>query len=302
MADEDVCLGICYSENQLFYSVNSPGSTSSVQHIGAFDFNFDVQQAIVSGEGESFSGIKNSINGLKDRFSCRSVRILSPATEECRTILPRSVYDDTGERESHIRTLIPYLDRDKIEATWFSLSNVDQRLLLIRDSGTMQGFHQLLGNIQHTEYVSDFELGSEWQHHTSINGSFLTIHCGRSFISVASFLLGKLRGTTVIRFEQIADLPYFWKLFSTRLSWMGGIHEQFYFFGYKAQECRELLAPYWDDTGDHLIMNTLEKMKITASEKTYGFRLERAFPAILLSLNYENELTGVENENYNRNA
>lgn len=302
MTDEDVCLGICYSENQLFYSVNRPGKTSAVQHIGAFDFNFDVQQAVVKGEGKSFSGIKNSIHNIKERFNCQSVRILSPATKECRTILPRSVYDDTGERESHIRTLIPHIGRNKLEAIWYTLSNVDQRLLLIRNTGTLQGFRQLLGDIQHTEYVSDFELGSEWQHHTNINGSFLTVHCGRSFISIASFLLGKLRGTTLIRFDHADDLPYLWKLYSGRQSWMRGIHEQIYFFGYNAPAYRETLAPFWDDTGDHLIMNTLDKMHITAYEKTYGFRLERAFPAILLSLNYEIELTGMNHENYNRNT
>ncbi len=302
MHDDDVCLGICYSDNQLFYSVNAPGNISEVKHIGAFDFNFNVQQAVVHGEGDSFSGIKSSIRELKERFNCRSIRILSPATEECRTLLPRSVYEDTGERESHIRTLMPRVDRSKLDVTWYTLSNPDQRLLLIRNSDTMKGFRQLLGDIENAEYAADFELGSEWQKHTNISGSFLNVHCGRTYISVSSFLLGKLRGSTIIRFENSNDLPYLWKLFSSRQSWMSGIHEQIYFFGYNAPEIRDTITPYWDGTGEYLIMNTLRSMQVSAPEKTYGFRLERVFPAILMSLNYEHKQIHPEHEDHNRNA
>jgi len=302
MADDDVCLGICTSDNQLFYSVNRPGILSEVQHIGAFDFNFDVQQAVVHGEGKPFSGIKNSIRDIKKRFNCSSVRILSPATEECTTILPRSVYEDTGERESHIRTLMPDQDRSKLEVTWYPLSNVDQRLLLIRNSDTMKGFRQLLGDVGHAEYVADFELGSEWQSHTQVSGSFLAIHCGTNSISISSFLLGKLRGATLITFDHKDDLPYLWKLFSSRYSWMSGIHEQIYFFGVDAPQIRDTLTPYWDGTGEYLVMDRLEKMRVSAPEETYGFGLEQAFPAILLSLNRENKLTEADHENHNGNA
>jgi len=302
MSGDDVCLGICYSDNQLFYSVNRPGTIASVQHIGSFDFNFDVQQAVIHGDGEPFSGIKNSIRELKERFSCRSVRILSPSTEECRSMLPRFVYEDTGERESHIRTLMPDVDRSKLEVTWFTLSNVDLRLILIRNSDTMKGFRNLLGSIEHTEYVSDIELGSEWQKHTNISGSFLMIHCGRRFISVSSFILGKLRGCTLIPFDDASDLPYLWKLYASRQSWMRGIHEQVYFFGYNAPEIRDIITPYRDETGEQYIMSTLQQMQVNATEKTYGFRLERVFPAILLSLNIKDEHNGSDHENHNRNS
>lgn len=303
MTDDDVCLGICYSDNQLFYSVNSPGILTEVQHIGAFDFNFNVQAAIVNGEGESFSGIKNSVRDTKERFNCTSVRILSPATEECITILPRSVYEDTNERESHIRTLMPGIDRSKIEVTWYPLSNVDQRLLLIRNSDSMKGFRKLLGDLHHAEYVADFELGSEWQTHTRISGSFLTIHCGRYSISISSFLLGKLRGCTHIQFDHKDDLPYFWNLYGSRQNWMSGIHEQIYFFGYETRQIMDTLTPFWDDSGgEYMTMNTLDKMNISASEETYGFPLERAFPAILLCLNHENQLSTHDYEDHNRNS
>lgn len=302
MADEDVCLGICYSDNQIYYSVNDRERPSSSQHIGAFDFNFDVKNAIVHGHDEAFSGIKNSIADLKEKFNCNTIRILSPANEECWTVLPRSVYENSDEREAHIRILAQSANREDLQITWYSLSNVDQRLLLVRNSNTMHGFKKLLGDVEHTEYNSEFEIGSDWQHHTHINGSFMTIHCNRNYISVSSFLLGKLRGATVLSYDNSNDLPYFWKLYSSLNTWMSGIHEQIYFYGQNAAKIRDILTPYWDRSGEYIIMNSLHKMQISAPEKTYGFPLERAFPSILLSMNFDHQLAEELHENYNGHA
>lgn len=302
MADEDVCLGICYSDSQIYYSVNDQKNPSSAKHIGAFDFNFNVKQAIVHGNDDTFSGVKRSIADLKEKFGCTSVRILSPADEECWTILPRYVYENPDERESHIRILAQSVPREDLQITWYNLSNVDHRLLLIRDSNAMQGFKKLLGDISHSEYISEFEIGNDWQRHTNINGSFLTIHCSRNYISVSSFLLGKLRGATVLSFDDANDLPYYWKLFAKMNSWMSGIHEQIYFYGYHASEIRKVLTPYWDRSGVHIVMNSLEKMHISAPEETYGFPLERAFPAILLSMNFDHQPEKELHENHNGNS
>jgi hypothetical protein len=302
MADEDVCLGICYSDSQIYYSVNDQDKPSSARHIGAFDFNFNVKSAIVHAHDDAFLGVKRSIADLKEKFNCTSVRILSPADEECWTVLPRYVYENSDEREAHIRILAQSVPREDLQITWYNLSNVDHRLLLIRDSNAMHGFKKLLGDVSHTEYISEFEVGSEWQEHTNINGSFLTVHCGRNYISVSSFLLGKLRGATVITFEEINDLPYYWKLFAKQNSWMSGIHEQIYYYGYQADNIRKVLSPYWDRPGEQIIMNTLEKMHISAPEETYGFPLERAYPAILLSMNFDHQPAKEYHENHNGNS
>lgn len=302
MAEEDVCLGVCYSENQIYYSVNDQNSPSSAKHIGAFDFNFNVKDAIVHGQDEAFSGIKRSIADLKTKFSFTSVRILSPADEECWTVLPRYVYENANEREAHIRILAQSVDRKNLHITSYNLSNVDHKLLLIRNSNLMLGFKKLLGDVPHTEYISEFEVGNDWQSHTNINGSFLTIHCSSEYISVSSFLLGKLRGATVISFEDINDLPYYWKLFANENSWMSGIHEQIYFYGYKADSVQKILSPYWDRSGEQIIMNTLDKMQISAPEETYGFPLERAFPAILFSMNLDHQPAQELHENHNGNS
>lgn len=302
MADEDVCLGICYSDSQIYYSVNDQNNPSSSKHIGAFDFNFNVKNAIVHDHDDAFSGIKRSIADLKQKFSCTSVRILSPADEECWTILPRYVYENAGERESHIRILAQSVPRENLQITWYNLSNVDHRLLLIRNSEAMRGFKKLLGDVSHTEYISEFEVGSDWQTHTRINGSFLTIHCNRNYISVSSFILGKLRGATVITFENASDLPYYWKLFANTNGWMSGIHEQIYFYGYHASEIRKVLTPFWDRSSEHITMNSLQTMQISAPEETYGFPLERAFPAILLSMNFDHQPEKELHENHNGNT
>lgn len=285
MAEGGVCLGICYADNQLFYAVNNPEENGSLRHIGCFDFNFDVKNAIVSGDGNSFSGIQSSLNKLKETYSCETVRILSPAVEECWSIFPRAVYESPDEREAHLSLLMSGVDRSNLQSTWYEISNNEYKLLTVRNSDTMQGFQSLLGSFRSAEYVSEFELGSEWQSHTNVNGSFLMVHCQRDYLSVASFILGKLRGGTVIRFENRTDLPYLWSLYSSKHQWMSGIHEQVYVFGQFARETSEILTPFWDDTGEVLLMNTLEQIRAAAPEETYGFRLESAFPAVMLSLN-----------------
>lgn len=289
MQTTGVCLGICYADNQLFYSVNNPDTGRTLQHIGSFDFNFDVADAIAHGEGDTFSGIKSTLENLKQKFSCSSVRILSPAVEECWSILPRSVYEDSAEREAHIKLLMHGVERNLLETTWYPLSNIDYRLLLLRNASTMQGFKNLIGSFSHSEYVSEFEIGNEWQNHTKVSGSYLAIQCHRNYISISSHILGKLRGATVIRFENRSDLPYLWALYGSKLPWMKGLHEQIYVYGEFAREASEALNPFWDDSGEIITMNSLSAMDVVADEQTYGFRLESAFPAVMMSLNYEQE-------------
>ena len=79
------------------------------------------------------------------------MRILSPADEECWTILPRYVYDNADEREAHIRILAQSVARKDLQITWYTLSNVDHRLLLIRNANAMRGFKKLLGDLSHIQ-------------------------------------------------------------------------------------------------------------------------------------------------------
>lgn len=298
MVTDGACLGICYAYNHLFYSVGNPDSNGHLVHIGSIDFNFNVQHAIITGDSIGYPALKTALEELKENYSCNSVRILSPAIKECWTTVPRSVYEDSAEREAVLALLMQDAERSEIETTWHPLSNVDHRFLLLRNQETMKGFIDLLGAFSHSEYVAEFELGSMWQSHTRINGSFLMIHCQKNYLSVSSYILGKLRASTYICFESVSDLPYFWNLYSSNLPWMKGIHEHIYLFGQHATQVSEVLPPYWDDSGEVEIMNSLQAMKVDAGEKTYGFPLESAFPAIMLSLHPALEISQTH-ENYN---
>ncbi|MFU8812975.1 MAG: hypothetical protein ACNA78_08400 [Balneolaceae bacterium] len=265
--------------------MNDPDTPGSLRHIGSYDFNFDVDRAVLYGDDQQFIGLKASLNELRQKYDCQSVRILSPATEECWASVPRTVYEDTAEREAHVQLLMKGVSRQELETTWFPLSNIDHRQLLIRRTEAMKGFQKLLGSFSFAEFVAEFEIGNEWQHHTNASGSFLFVYCRRNYLSVSSHVLGKLRGSTVIRFESRTDLPYLWAMYANTLTWMRGIHEQVYVHGNYARRATEALRPFWDDTGDVFIMNNLETMSVTSEEETYGFPLESAFPAVLLSLN-----------------
>jgi hypothetical protein len=285
MSSEGSCLGVCYADNHLFYSVNNPGVKAHLKHIGCIDFNFDVQNAIISGDEHAFPALKTSLENLRETYECSSVRILSPAVEECWTLVPRSVYEESDEREAHLQLLMHGSARSQIETVWHTVSNIDYRLLLLRNSSAMNGFNDLLGSFNDSEYVSEFELGVEWQLHSNINGAFLIIHCQKNYISVSSFILGKLRGCTYIRFDSLSDLPYLWNLYAGKISWMNGIHEEIYLFGQYSRDVAEMLTPFWDESGTINLMNNLNNMQVQADEETYGFRLESAYPAILMSLN-----------------
>ncbi len=278
------CLGICYSDNHLYYSVSDPLQPARLTRIGSIDFGFDVTSAICSDESEGFPVVKKSIEDIKIQFSCSSVKILTPAVEECWTVVPRSVYDDPSEREAHIQLLMRGSERSEVQAVWHSVSNADCKLLLLRDNTAIKGINTLLNAFGNSELVAEFEIGMDWQTHAVNKGSFLMVHCQKNYLSVSSFILGKLRGCTFIEYEYLNDLPYLWNMVSQNLSWMSGMHDDTYAFGEYSGPVTELLSSYWHDHGSLHILNTLEAINVDAPEKTYGFRLESGFPAVLMSL------------------
>ena len=298
MAHGGSCLGVCYTDNHLFYSVSTPGQDARLDRIGSIDFSFDIEETIITGNSSGFPAIKNSLEELKEDFHCNTAKILAPATEECWTIVPRSVYEDASEREAHIQLLMQGSERQNIQTIWHSVSNSDYRLLLLRDTQTLQGFTYLLESFGSIDIVTDFEIAMDWQLHTNSNESFLMIHCQKNYISVTSFILGKLRGCTNIEYDNFTDLPYLWNLYEGNLSWMNGIHDKTYVYRYFSSQVTDILQSYWYHHGEIMTMNTLREMGVDADEKTYGFRLESAFPAILMSLNSDLE-TSELHENYN---
>lgn len=279
-------LGLCLFDHQLFYAVNQPGTASAFARIGSFDFNADVSEMRWDESDQHFRGIQQTVMQLKEEYDIRHLRLHAMPTRECWTAVPKIVYDDADERERHINILMNSTDRSQIQATWFNLSNQEYRFLLLRNQSFQKGVQQLAPETATTDLISDFEIGSRWIEHANPGGSFMTIGCFNNCISIASFILGKLRGATYITFDDIQDLPYFWLQYTKELSWMGGLHEQIYLYGNETYHIVDILEPFWDDTGTINKMDSLDKIQVEAEEETYGFSLEKAFPAMMLALDY----------------
>jgi len=287
MEEQHPSLGLCFFDNQLFYAVNDPTSPQKLARIGCYDFNFDITETLLGNSEQHFRGIKQTIDHFKEEYEIRHLRILSLPSQECWTSVPKIVYDDSDEREKHINILMSGVDRKNIQPTWYPLSNQDYKFLLLRNNKSFEGFQKLAGNTSTTDLISDFEIGLRWIQHANPGGSFMTICCYQNCISVASFILGKLRGATYITYDEVQDLPYLWLQHTQQLNWMGGLHEEIYVYGENAFQVIEILEPFWDDAGTITKMDTLDKIQIEADEQTYGFNLESAFPAIILALDYD---------------
>lgn len=289
MAEPDACIGICFTEHQLLYAINKPGESNTLVHIGCVDFNFDIRTAISGDHVENIAGIEKTILGIKAEYECNTIRLLLPALNECWTMVPRSVYEEPDEREPFLDILMNGAPRKNLYTTWFSLANQDYKFLLIRRNNIIKRYSKLIREFSNTEYLSEFEVGAEWQLLTNVNGSFMTVHCQHDYIAVSSYLFGKLRGSTYLTYDSLSDIPFLWKYHSRHMSWMDGIHDQVYVYGSMAQDLLDIQSSIWYDADDVLLMNSLSKMKVSADEKTYSFDLEKAFPAVMLSLNLDSK-------------
>lgn len=279
-------LGLCLFDNQLFYAINQPDDPHTLARIGSFNFNTDASDLLTDEAGQQFLGIRQMVAQLREEHQIRSLRIHSQPTRECWTTVPKIVYDNADEREHHIDILMKGTDRSEVQATWYNLSNQEYKFLLLRNKAYQRSLHSLASEAATTDLISDFEIGSRWVQHAHPGGSFMTIGCFKNCISVSSFILGKLRGATYITFDDMQDLPYFWLQYTKELSWMRGLHEQIYVYGTRAFQVIDILEPFWDDAGTVTKMDALEKIQVEADESTYGFALEKAFPAMMLALDY----------------
>lgn len=284
MPEKNACLGLSFFDHQLFYAVYDPEQPTHLTRIGAVDFNFDVAEITLSNNQDYVPGLRNTVLDLKNRYNVAHVRVLMDPSMECWTVLPKLVYDDAVEREAHINILMNGRSRKEVHPAWHDLSKDNFKLMRLRTDTTLRGIQVITADIANVDFVSAFEIGEDWIRHTRPGGSFLTVGCFHNCISVSSFILGKLRGATYITFDDPDDLPYLWLQKANELSWMQGLHEQIQVYGREAYHFIEILQPFWDDSGTVTKMDTLKKMHVTAEEDTYGFDLERAYPAIMLAL------------------
>src|SRR5699024_10974670 len=226
MQNKNVCLGLCFFENQLFYAVSSPKQRTHLDRVGAVDFNFDVAEAIFSNNAHQLQQLRKALDSLKEHYQTKQLRLLSYPTTECWTILPRLVYENAKEREAHINILMRGIERNQVHPTWHRLSNESYKLLQLRTDKSLEGTQALTADFCKVDFLSAVEVGDHWIAHAHPGGSLLTVCCFKGCISVSSFILGKLRGTTYIEFDHPEDLPYLWLQHARELSWMQGLHEQ----------------------------------------------------------------------------
>jgi hypothetical protein len=276
-------LGICFSSDHLFYAVSETERAKEIKYLGAVDFNFNVQQSLVSRDEDEFPAVMEAIRNLKDQHRVDRIRIQTHPSHECWSVLPKLVYDKADEREAYLNLLMRGINRRYIEPMWFGLSNQNFKLLLVRNQNVMEGYRRLTSTIGRGEYYSDFELGQCWMQHTGQKGSFLTVSIHNNIISIASFLLGNLRAATYIKFDDLTDLPYLWLQQAEHLKWLNGLHEYIYVYGEQTDQLIDVLTPYWDDASTIFVLDSLEKMQVKAPEKNYSFSLTKAFPSILMA-------------------
>ena len=279
-------LGVCFFSDRLFYAVNDPEKDKHLFRIGSFCFNFNVLDAISDTESEHFQHIRSTFEKLQEEYEVSSVRALTLPSNECWTALPKIVYDNADEREDHMSIIMKGVSREDMEPTWHSISRPEYKFLSIRRRSVMNGLSELTRSTPTTDFLSDFEIGLKWMEYNNPGGSFLVIGCHKHVISVSSFMLGKFRAATFIKFDQPEDLPYHWLQNSAHSTWMKGLHEHTYLFGQNTHEVKQALQAFWDKSSEVITLNSLKKMGVNAEEETYGFDLASAFPAILLSLDF----------------
>lgn len=284
MNESTANLGVCFFSDRLFYAVNDLGNDKHLFRIGCFDFNFDVTKAITSRHPEHFPHIKATLESLKEEFTINSLRVLTNPADECWTALPKVVYDNADEREDHLGIIMKGVDREDIEPTWHSVSKSQYKFLSIRRRNLMNGFDELTERFGTNEFISDFEIAAKWSSFHKPGGSFLMLGCHKNVVSITSFMLGKFRASTYIKFDQAEDLPYHWLQNASHSTWMKGLYENIYMFGHQTHEVEEALTGFWDKSSKIVNLNTLNEIGVFAEEQTYGFDLAAAFPAILLSL------------------
>jgi len=283
VAESGTNLGICFFSNRLYYAVND-ASPRSLKRIGAFDFNFNILDAVSTQHSEHLDNLISALSSLCKKFNIVSVHTLTNPSYECWSILPKIVYDDPSEREDHINILMQAVDREDIEPTWHSISNNDFKMLQIRRRSIMKGFERLCLDAPATEFLSDFELSARWEKMNNNGGSFIMVASHQNLIAVTSYILGKLRAATFIEYDDLEDLPYLWLQKSTHLSWLKGIHEHIFLYGDTCFAISEVMQGIWDETSTVTKLDSLKDIGVEAPEETYGFDLAAAFPAIVLAL------------------
>ncbi len=284
MPEPDAHLGVTFDDNKLYFAVSSPARPAFIERIGQIDFSFNLVDSIASRDPDTYPGICETLGKLIQVEDISETRMVIPPLLECWSIVPKSVYDQEDECEAHLSILMQGTDIKRTAPEWHQISNRDFKLLSVRRKENLDSFSYLVNGPENGKLWSDFQIGEKWMQISRYHGSFMTVSSYKGVLSISSYMLGKLRAATYITHEDVSDLPYLWLQYASHLHWMLGMHEQILVFGDKSGKIVDTLQTYWDDASDVIVMNSLENMNLSSEEETFSFPLERAFPAIVLSL------------------
>lgn len=284
MSGSTTRLAINFFEQRLFYAAYTPGAGPSLNRIGSHEFTFSIADAFRAGETRQLDGVYSVLKGLQKELNASSVQVATFPFHESWASLPKLVHDQSDEREAYLNLLMRGVQRQHIDVEWHDLSNRDYKFMVLRDRRIMASFEKMGEIVASTAFNSEFEALSKWHQHRTAAGSYLTIGCHAGSLCVSSFLLGKLRGATIIRFETYDDIPYLWAMTARHLKWMMGIHEEILFYGYKSAVLSDVLVNRLDRSAHIQVMDSLKTMGLHAEEQTYNFDLSQAFPSILMAL------------------
>lgn len=281
MMGSELRLAVCFFDQRVFYAVGEIGKPDPILRIGSHEFNFSIADAFRSSDQMKIEGVYAILKAIKQEFSITDLQVITLPIHECWATFPKIVQEDPAEREAHLGILMYGVERSSLDVTWHELSNRDFRLMVVRDSRIMNAFSRMGELVTKTAYNSECETGSKWYSHHRTTGNYMTICSYPGLISVSSYVLGKLRGATMIRFEVLDDLPFFWEFSAQRLRWMKGLHEQILFYGIQAKHIQDRLVTLLDPSADIITMDSLKVMGLNVEEETYNFELSQAFPAII---------------------
>ncbi|MBP3192808.1 hypothetical protein [Natronogracilivirga saccharolytica] len=283
MSETDVHLGLRLDANKLYYAVSRQDNPGFIDHIGQIDFSFDIPASILKRDSDTFPTLADVINKLVRQHKVTNTNLLMPPSSECWTIVPKAVQEEEDERYDHLNILTQGIGVQETEPEWFPLSNRDFKLLAIRQKEHLTSFALMLREEVDGQLHSDFEIGLKWLGLDGHRGSFMCVSAYQGVLSVSSYLLGKLRAATYIRYDNLDDLPFLWLQYASHLSWIQGIHEKVLVFGNRSDKVSDVLGSYWDESSEIIVMDSLNKMNVTSDETTFSFPLEEAFPAIVLA-------------------
>jgi len=284
MSDTRIRLAVCFFENKLFYALGEKGKGRNLQRVGSHGFSFSIADAFRQSDHRKLEGVYSVLKNIKNETEIADLQVITFPAHECWTVLPKMVQDEPEEREAYLAILMRGVNRQAIETTWHDISNRDYKILALRDRRIMTGFERMGELIGQTAFNSEFETGSRWNASAGSSGSYMTVCTHPGCISISSYLLGKLRGATIIRFESYDDISYLWEYNAQYLRWMQGLHEQILFYGVKSAVVCDLLKSQLDSAADLLVMDSLKNMGVSAEEETYNFDLSQAFPAVMYAL------------------